>query len=76
MKSTSLSMAFALVLLLIGSSVVSAQAPAGPGGMGQGGMMQMMGMMQQMGGMMKQMSAMMERMAEMQKRMSEMMGTT
>jgi len=32
-----------------------AQSPAGPGGMGHGGMMQRMGMMQQMGAMMKQM---------------------
>lgn len=61
-------------ILLLVSSTAFAQAPAGPGGMGQGGMMQMMGMTQQMGGMMKQMSGMMERMAEMQKRMSEMLG--
>lgn len=41
-----------LAALLLTSPLASAQAPAGPGGMGQGGMMQ-------------QMSAMMERMAVM-----------
>lgn len=67
MKARFMAVTLCLAALLLGPSAVLAQAPAGPGGMGQGGMMQMMGMMQQMGGMM-------ERMAEMQKRMSEMLG--
>ena len=74
MKSRLLVSILSLALVFLGASVALAQAPAGPGGMGEGGMMQMMGMMQQMGGMMKQMSVMMERMAELQKRMSEMLG--
>ena len=72
MRMLASSLCPAVVFLV--ASIATAQAPAGPEGMGQGSMMQMMGMMQQMGGMMKQMSGMMERMAEMQKRMSEMLG--
>lgn len=75
MKSGLLALTLCLTVVFLASHVPLAQAPAGPDGMGQGGMMQVMGMMQQMGGMMKQMSGMMERMAEMQKRMSEMLGT-
>lgn len=74
MKGWFVAVTFCLAVMFLGPSAAVAQAPAGPGGMGRGGMMQMMGMMQQMGGMMQQMSGMMERMAEMQKRMSEMLG--
>ena len=59
MKPRLLALTLSIAVLFLGSSIALAQAPPATGGMGQGGMMQMMGMMQQMGGMMKQMSEMM-----------------
>ena len=52
MKPRLLALTLSIAVLFLGSSIAWAQAPAGPGGMGQGGMMQMMGMMQQMGDLM------------------------
>lgn len=46
MKARSMGVTLFLAALFLEPSAVLAQAPAGPGGMGQGGMMQMMGMMQ------------------------------
>jgi hypothetical protein len=48
-----------VAVVVLAFPVAHAQVPAGPGGMGRGGMMQRMGMMQQMGATMKQMSEMM-----------------
>jgi len=59
MKMRLLALTLCLTVVFLGSPLVFAQTPAGPGAMGQGGMMQMTGTMQQMGGMMKQMSEMM-----------------
>ena len=74
MTKTCMALTLCFAVLVLAVPGAQAQAPAGPGGMEQGGMMQMMGMMQQRGGMMKQMSGMTERMAAMQKRMADMMG--
>jgi hypothetical protein len=54
-----MALTLSVAVVVLAFPAAHAQAPAGPGGMGHGGMMQRMGMMQQMGGMIKQMSEMM-----------------
>jgi len=68
-------------MLFLSSSPAVGQMPAGSGGMGQDGMVQMMGMMQQVGGMMMQMADTMasgqmgpDRMKQMGQMMSQMSG--
>ena len=78
MTKTFKALILCVAVLVLAVPGAQAQAPTGPGGMEQGGMMHMMGMMQQMGGMMKQMSAMMaggQMGPDQMKPMGEMMGT-